>query len=272
MVPSSQLPPFETLKVEHHGPSVLVMAFNRPTQMNAMVPESYREWRQVMEHVHATPKVRVLVITGKGPAYSAGQALVDAKSEDSEVIRRRCDVTRELTRLLVTSPIPIIAAVNGPAIGYGCTTLGLFDLVLASESALFRTPFAELAFSAEGCSSVTFPRILGPATANDMLLFGRTMSAREMHQRGFVARLAKPEELMPLAIKLARQLASRPQEAIRTSRSLLRTKEYVDELVRVNDLEMDHFYRCLISDDARQAISHMMARLRAKRSNTKPKM
>ncbi|KAJ1800234.1 hypothetical protein LPJ56_006523, partial [Coemansia sp. RSA 2599] len=264
----------KTLKLEWHSEGVLVMALNRPKNMNSMVPESYSEWKQVMELVHATPDIRVLVITGNGRAFCAGQDLSSAKpfaskKEEQEVIYQRNEVTRTLTNLLITSPVPIIAAVNGPAIGYGCTILALCDLVISVESAVFRTPFAELAFCAEGCSSVTFPRILGPSVANDMILFGRTIGAKEMHQRGFVARLVKPEELVPKAVGLAKQLAGRSQEAIRVSRSLIRTQQFVDELVRVNDKEMGELYKRITSDDAKQAVAKLFAKLQAREAKSK---
>ncbi|KAJ1793555.1 hypothetical protein LPJ59_004707 [Coemansia sp. RSA 2399] len=262
------LPALQTVTLEYCDPGVLTMTFNRPERMNSMVPESYSDWKHVMEYTRSEPAIRVLVITGSGRAYSAGQDLnthaapaVDA----NEDVRRRNEVTRNLTRLLITSPIPIIAAVNGPAIGYACTTLALCDLVLSVESATFRTPFAELAFCAEGCSSVTFPRILGPMLANDMILFGKHVTAREMHQRGFVARLvAKPEALVPTALALAKELAGRSQEAIKVSRALIRNQNYVDELLKANDAEMDELYRRMISDDAKQAIARIFAMLQAK--------
>ncbi|KAJ1641651.1 hypothetical protein LPJ64_006398 [Coemansia asiatica] len=239
-----------------------------------MTPESYAEWKQVMELVHTTPAIRVLIITGSGRAYSAGQdlSLVNkyaSKKEEQKNIFRRNEVTRNLTRLLITSPVPMIAAVNGPAIGYGCTTLALFDLVISVESAVFRTPFAELAFCAEGCSSVTFSRILGPSVANDMILFGRTVGAKEMYQRGFISRLVKPEDLVSQAISIAKELAGCSQEAIRVSRSLIRSPEFVNELVRVNDKEMDELYKRMISDDAKQAIAKLFAKLQAKGAKSK---
>ncbi|KAJ2342058.1 hypothetical protein GGH92_005541, partial [Coemansia sp. RSA 2673] len=269
---TTQLPQLQTIELTLHEPGVLVMAFNRPSRMNSMVPESYSEWKQVMEFTANTPAIRVLIITGNGRAYSAGQDLSiipqsGSEEDEAEDIRRRNEVTRGLTRLLITSRIPIIAAVNGPAIGYGCTTLALCDLVISVESAVFRTPFAELAFCAEGCSSVTFPRILGPMVANDMILFGRAVSAAEMHQRGLVSRIVKSEELMPVALKVATTMAKQSQTAIGVSRALIRNQSYVDELVRANDAEMDQLYLRMLSKDAKQAIAQMFARLQATGSN-----
>ncbi|KAI9499910.1 hypothetical protein GGI25_003241 [Coemansia spiralis] len=267
------LPTLKTIKLEYHEPGVLVMVFNRPERMNSMTPDSYREWVQVMEFSRAEASIRVLIITGSGRAYSAGQDLsgqttLSSSPADEEAIKndvfKRNQVTRKLTKLLITSPIPIIAAINGPAIGYGCTTLALCDLVISVESAVFRTPFAELAFCAEGCSSVTFPRILGPSVASDMILFGRAVTAKEMHARGFVGRLVKPEELMPTALGLAEEMARRSQVAIRASRTLVRNKGYIDELLEANDAEMDELYKRMISDDAKQAIMRMFAKLQSK--------
>ncbi|KAJ2656610.1 hypothetical protein IWW48_004920 [Coemansia sp. RSA 1200] len=266
------LPKLQTTRLEYHDPGVLVMTFNRPERMNSMVPESYSEWKQVMEYTRGEPMIRVLVVTGSGRAYSAGQDLsahapqtTTSTASMNEDIWWRNEVTRSLTRLLITSPIPIVAAVNGPAIGYACTTLALCDLVLSVESAIFRTPFAELAFCAEGCSSLTLPRILGPAVANDMILFGRSVNAREMHQRGFVARLVeRDDQLLPTAIAVARELAGRSQEAISASRGLIRNQRYIAQLLETNDAEMDELYRRMISDDAKLAVAQMFAKLQAK--------
>ncbi|KAJ2829737.1 hypothetical protein GGI24_002075 [Coemansia furcata] len=269
---STQLPQLQTIELTLHEPGVLVMAFNRPSRMNSMVPESYSEWKQVMEFAINTPAIRALIITGNGRAFSAGQDLStvsqsESEEEQVEDIRRRNEVTRSLTKLLITSRIPIIAAVNGPAIGYGCTTLALCDLVISVESAVFRTPFAELAFCAEGCSSVTFPRILGSMVANDMILFGRTVSATEMHQRGLVSRIVKPEELLPVALKVATTMARQSQTAIGVSRALIRNQSYIEELVRTNDAEMDQLYLRMISKDAKEAIAQMFARLQSGNSS-----
>ncbi|KAI9468177.1 hypothetical protein LPJ78_001990 [Coemansia sp. RSA 989] len=276
-MPSVSLPKLSLIKLELFENGVLVMAFNRPKHMNSMLPESYCEWKRVMEFVHASVgDIRVLVVTGSGKAYSAGQDLSGAKipagQDEKQVMWQRRNDTCDLTKLLITSPVPIIGAINGPAIGYGCTTLALFDLLVSVDTAVFRTPFAELAFCPEGCSSVTFPRILGPAIANDMLLFGKTMSAKEMHQRGFIARLTQPDELMPVTMKLANTLASRSAVAIRESRVLIRNQEFMDELLRVNEREMDELYRRMISEDAKQAIARVFASLQAKRTSTKPKI
>ncbi|KAJ2710009.1 hypothetical protein H4R19_003963 [Coemansia spiralis] len=266
----------KTIALQLHQPGVLVMAFNRPKSLNALGAEVYEEWREVLRLVHTNSAVRVLVMTGNGPAFTAGHDLAedDVPWRESlrDEFRERIDVTRELARLIITSPVPIIAAVNGPAIGFGCTVLGLCDLVLAAETAVFRTPFIELAFCAEGCSSVTFPRILGPTVANDMLLFGKSMGAAEMHQRGFVARLAKRDELMPLALKIATKLAGQSQDAVRVTRSQIKRQEVVDELVRTNDAEMDQLYLRMVSTDARQAVSKMVALIRSRNGGAKPKI
>ncbi|KAJ2767122.1 hypothetical protein IWQ56_003450 [Coemansia nantahalensis] len=271
-----ELPALKTVALQLHKPGVLVMAFNRPKSLNALDPAVYEEWREVLRVVHANSAVRVLVITGNGTAFTAGHDLASFgrmwNSSAKEELRARLDVTRELTRLIITSPVPIIAAVNGPAVGFGCTVLGLCDLVLAAETAVFRTPFMELAFCAEGCSSVTFPRILGPAVANDMLLFGRSIGAAEMHQRGFVARLAKRDDLLPLALGIASKIAGQSQEAVRVTRGLIRRQDAIDELVRANDAEMDQLFLRMVSEDARLAVSKMVELLQSRSGGAKPKI
>ncbi|KAJ2778012.1 Elongation of fatty acids protein 2 [Coemansia javaensis] len=278
--PSAQgsvLPALDTIALELHAPGVLVMAFNRPRHMNSLTYETYAEWLDVMEYVHTDRSVRVLVITGRGRAFTVGHDLSSTGMALTDAVKRqyfeRCNVVRDLTQLLITSPVPIIAAVNGPAIGYGCTTLALCDLVLASETAVFRTPFMELGFCAEGCSSLTFPRILGPAVANDMLLFGKAMGAAEMHSRGFVVRVTKLDELLPLALSLAKRLAGQSRGALEATRGLIKERGVIEQLLRANEVEMEGLYLRMISKDTQQAVVRALAGLQARQSGgAKPRL
>ncbi|KAJ2777529.1 hypothetical protein GGI15_004470, partial [Coemansia interrupta] len=265
----------KTLELKWHDAGILVMSFDRPRQRNTVTPECFSEWKRVMEFVHDTATVRVLVITGKGHVYCSGYDIeasgsYDSQDDEHKDLYRQCEVIRKLTELIITSPVPIIAAVNGPALGYGCTTLALFDIVISVDSAVFSTPFTRVGLCAEGCSSVTFPRVLGHSIANEMLLLGKNMGAKEMHQRGFVSKLVQSNNLLPEAFAIASKFLDRAQNSIRTSRALIRSKEYTERLLATNDREMDEVYKRVISSEAKQAIARTLAHMKNK--HAKPKL
>ncbi len=96
---------------------------------------------------------------------------------------------RRFVSAFIDFPKPLLAAVNGPAVGIPVTSLGLCDVVFASDRATFHTPFASLGQSPEGCSSYIFPKIMGQAKANEVLLFGRKLTAQEAFDRGLVTEI-----------------------------------------------------------------------------------
>src|SRR5271154_218435 len=125
---------------------------------------------------------------------------------------------------MIHSPKPLIAAVNGPAIGIGVTSLGLNDLIYAVPHATFHTPFMRWGLAAEGCSSVTFPAQLGHPKAAALLIAGEVMTAEELSSVGFITRVIPAEGFMDKVLEVAERMAGYSQNAIRTTRELLRGK------------------------------------------------
>lgn len=203
---------------------VVVATINRPARLNACRTETYAELADMAARFAVDASWRALVLTGAGRAFCAGQDLDDiplATVEPAE-LGRRIDTLQEVTRRIVGAGKPTIAAINGPAVGFGLECTLAFDLRVAVESAYFLLPeLARGLFHTNGTYHY-LARLVGSGVATDMILTGRQMSAQEALQAGLVSRLVAPGELLPMSLALARSLAAIDTEAFALARAGLR--------------------------------------------------
>lgn len=155
-----------------------------------------------------------------------------------------------MVNAFIKFPKLLVAVVNGPAIGIGGTVIALCDIIYASEQAYFYTPFTRLGLCAEGCSSVTFPRILGTSKANEMLMLNHKMTARESERYGFVAHVYK--DIQEIWDKL-KQIKDLPIGSIMASKSLTR-KFTVKELEAASAAEAEELGRRFETEEAFNAL------------------
>ena len=134
----------------------------------------YAEILDALRYLESAESVHIVIVTGEGKFFSSGLDLAwSPKATDlslEESLVRDVGITKTLVDVLITFPKILIAAVNGPALGFACSMLALFDFVYSVEDAWFETPFMKLALCAEACSSITFPRIMGTQKASEMLV------------------------------------------------------------------------------------------------------
>ncbi|KAF9389889.1 Enoyl-CoA delta isomerase 2, mitochondrial [Podila verticillata] len=259
------------IKLLPHG--VAVIAFNRPKKYNALNPQVYDQWGRALEWAAKSDDVRVCVLTGHGKYFTSGQELTipdSSEMEDGaeEMYKKRSGYTLNVVRQLIRFPKLIIAAIQGPVIGFGVTSTALCDVVYTVPEATFNTPFMQLGFCAEACSSVVFPRIMGSSRANEMLLMGRKFTAQEMEKCGMVARIFPRETFMDEVLKLATAAAKYPPQAMKDTKALIRDHEY-EFLEKVNAREMTLLGVRMASDESAQAIMEfMMAKHERKEKET----
>ena len=199
--------------------AVRLLTLDRPEAKNAFNRELYDAVRQALEDAAADDSITVCVITGAGDVFSAGQdlkALARAK-EDPEAAKGFEPFARALTAF----DKPLIASVNGPAVGMGTTILPHCDLVLVSETARFKLPFVALGLVPEAASSLLLPAVIGPQAAAHLLLIGDWMDAEEAVARGLAWKRFAPEKLLEETLGLARRIAASPLEAVRNTKRLL---------------------------------------------------
>lgn len=223
------------------------VVFNRPEKMNAFSLPMYKELISLLKNSIKDERVLLFVLTGNGNSFTSGNDIGNILKADS--VNAADDATsafRELVDAFITYPKLLIAIVNGPAIGIGCTMLGLFDLVYASDKAYFHTPFTSLGLIAEGCSTYTFPRLFHSKAA-DMLYLGYKMSASEAKQYGFVSEVYKHDSLDKVwdYLNIVSKLSS---ESILAIKQLV-SKWNKDTLLEVNAAEAKELRKRLESSD-----------------------
>eukprot|EP01116_Phalansterium_solitarium_P020676 TRINITY_DN6160_c0_g1_i1.p1 TRINITY_DN6160_c0_g1~~TRINITY_DN6160_c0_g1_i1.p1 ORF type:complete len:218 (-),score=16.55 TRINITY_DN6160_c0_g1_i1:279-932(-) len=208
---------FEALEVTVAG-GVQVIVLNQPKRKNAFNATQYNEVIAALEQAKNDPAVRCVVITGRGDYYSSGNDLsvftaIDLSNKE-KLEQELADAKAMLTRFVnsfIFFPKILIAALNGPAIGVAATTAQHCDFVYGSESCTINTPFVPLAQVPEACSSFTFPRIMGPLKANEMLLLGKKFDARQALAANLLNDVFPDKEFMSRVMAIAHQIGTFPR-------------------------------------------------------------
>jgi len=212
------------------GGAVLVWTFDRPDRLNAL-PDltDGDEVAALCEAVNADLSVRCVVLTGAGRAFSAGGDLTamrdrrDLFEGSGSAIRERYRrVVHRIVRSLYGLEVPLVAAVNGPAMGLGCDIAGLADIRIASDRASFGVPFLKLGIIPGDGGSWLMPRNVGYVRAAEMLFTARSVDAETALDWGLVNAVVGHDSLMEAALEMAGRIAAQPPRALRMSKALLR--------------------------------------------------
>ncbi len=217
------------IQIERHGP-VELWTLNRPERLNALPDLGDGDvFAAACEAVNADQGVRCVVLTGAGRAFSAGGDLkaMQGKSDlfegtGTEIRERYRRVVHRIVRSLYGLEVPLIAAVNGPAMGLGCDIAGLADLRIASEAASFGVPFLKLGILPGDGGTWLMPRNVGYARAAELLFTSRTLDATTALEWGLVNRVVPAAALMSEAMAMAGTVAGQAPQALRMTKALLR--------------------------------------------------
>lgn len=235
---------------------VRIIKINRPKKKNAMNANIYTKLAHLLNEDANNDKVSITIITGTGEYFSSGNDMVSALQDtDMDASLARVDT---LIRAFIEYPKLLIAIVNGPAIGIAATTAALCDIVYASDKATFTTPFLNLGLCPEGASSFLFPRHLGRSRATEMLFFGKTLTAKEAYDCGFVAELFEHGKRDKLIEKL-RAYGKLPVNAVKITKGLI-IAGLKESLLAANEREMNGLRTCLESDDFLNTVTAFMNR------------
>jgi enoyl-CoA hydratase len=206
----------DVLQIDRASPHVRVMTLNRPEQLNAMTAELCAALHEALEEATGDRSCRAIVLTGAGRGFCAGLDLrgygqapgndgVDAARDH---FGNQQHMSRLVLRLRATAQ-PIIAAVNGPAAGFGLALALASDIRYAARSAVFRAAFVNIGLSnCDMCTSWLLPRAIGSSRSHELMLTGRRVSAEEADRIGLVADVVDDERLMERAMEGAEQIAA----------------------------------------------------------------
>lgn len=196
-----------SLIVRSHGP-VLELRLNRSDRLNALTHELSDTLLIQLLKAQQNSEVRVVLLTAEGRAFCAG------KDRDDPASQAFVDTLQQIAAAMLTGSKPVIAAVQGWAVGAGFELALGADLIVASHDARFKLPETQLGLPATGGVHMLLPRLIGTVRAKGLLWLGRELDATQAHQWGIVWELAEPPTLHACALTLAQELALLPPEAL----------------------------------------------------------
>lgn len=232
--------------------SVVVVTINRPQRLNACREATYAGLLEVAARLAHEPQWGAFVLTGAGRAFCTGHDLdeVPAGPITAAEVDRTVGMLQDITRRLVGTNKPCVAAINGAAVGFGLECTLAFDLRIASEDAWFMLPeLGQGLFHTNGTYHL-LPRLAGPGLAADMILTGRRVDASEAQRAGLVSRVVPADQLLPAAIEAAAALARLDAAALDLVRHGLRHSDAMD-LEAALAFEADACRRLLVGRRAR---------------------
>ena len=237
--------------ITERSASVLRVQLNRPAKKNAMTSSMYVTLAEIFTDAAKNEQTRVVLWHGAGDSFCAGNDIEDFLKNppgpgDSPQAR--------LMNALVDFDKPIVAAVQGAAIGGGTTMLTHCDFVYAGESAKFRMPFIDLAVLPEFGSSCSIPAMMGHIRAAELILLGLPFDARRAVELGFVNQVVSDQNLLATTSETARKLAAKPAGALQASKRLMK-RSFRGQIKAAMKAENEAFSAQVRSEDAREAFA-----------------
>uniref|UniRef100_A0A914Y075 Uncharacterized protein n=1 Tax=Panagrolaimus superbus TaxID=310955 RepID=A0A914Y075_9BILA len=223
----------------------------------------YREIPKALQEASANNDVKFVVFSGTGSYYCSGNDLSNfekaAKIGKEKMAEESQAILQKFVAAFIDFDKPLIACVNGPAVGIAVSTLALFDLVWASDTATFNTPFVSLGQSCEGASSYTFPYLMGHSKASEFLLFGRKLTAEEACERNLVNEVFPSTTFFEECNRRIAEYAKLPPEALKVNKQVLRDV-HRDTLHKVNEHESAVLRDRWVSKECQEAVMAFMLR------------
>ncbi len=242
---------------------ILTLTLNRPDKLNAFTVTMLREMLDAFDRADADDAVRAIIITGAGRAYCAGAdlsggsgAFDNTKIATPQTLDTHRDGGGLVTLRIYDLKKPIIAAINGPAVGVGITMTLPMDVRLASTNARMGFVFAKRGIVPEACSSWFLPRIVGVSQAAEWVYTGRIFPAEEALAARLVSRVLPPEELMPAARALAKEMATGTSAmSVALSRRLLWSMLGADHPMEAHKIDSKCIFFMGQSADAHEGVA-----------------
>jgi enoyl-CoA hydratase/carnithine racemase len=237
---------------------VLTLGINRPEKKNALLGSMYTRLADLINAAGKSRQVRVILLTGAKDCFSSGNDVSTFQGEDGEPIEPIADFPSvRFLNAIAACELPIVAAVNGPAVGVGTTMLLHCDFVIAGDDARFRTPFVQLGLCPEAGSSYTMPMRMGYSRAAQMLLLGETFSAQQAVDCGLATSMHAVDEFEQVAADIALRLSRQPPTSVRATKKLMRAP-LMEVIPVAMQQENKAFGQCMETPEFTEAITAFM--------------
>ena len=246
--------------------AVLILTMNRPEAMNSFNIEVCHALVDAIKAADKDPSVRAIVVTGAGRAFCAGADISQGfEAVEAEIVDEATGITRDwggyLNLTIFQCDTPILAAINGAAVGIGATMTVPMDMRIASHRSKFGFPFARRGIVCDGAASWFLPRLVGFARAQEWILTARIIMAEEMLAAGFVTQLHDPEDVLPRTLEIARDIAVNcsPASIANNKRlmraSMLGSATYESGPYKAHLAESDLLNKAFVSADCKEGVT-----------------
>jgi len=232
--------------------AVLQIAVNRPEKKNALTAEMYNALSEAIERAEADAAIRVLLLHGRGEVFTAGNDLEDFLQRPWK--GQAVPPAVRFIRAVAFARKPMVAAVQGLAVGVGTTILLHCDLVYAADDARFMMPFINLGIVPEAAATVLLPLLIGPQRASELFLLGAPLPAQRACDMGLVNAVFSRDALLPAALAAAQQLAEKPRGAVLACKELMK-RAWRAEVERALREEVQLISERLESPETHEALS-----------------
>lgn len=258
---------YTQISVTTDGP-VAVITLDRPEKLNAWTPRMAEEQVHAITAANEDPRIGAIVMTGAGRGFCAGADMEDTFSARISGNDPGNDTAGGVGGMpkgldwvkFIRDSKPVVCAVNGAAVGIGTTMCLPADQIIASTSAKFGMLFIKMGLVPELASTTLLTARVGFGMANDLCLSGRLVTGEEAHHIGLADRLAPPDELLPLAMSVARSYAANPDRQLRWTKQLLTENLGETDLWAAQRREMQYLSECWTTDEHKEAVSAFLAK------------
>jgi enoyl-CoA hydratase len=233
---------------------IATVTFNRPEALNALNTETFHELEKAFGELNGDDEVRVIILTGAGKAFVAGADIAEMKDYGPKEATEFSKLGQRIFRFIETMDKPVIAAVNGYALGGGCETAMACDVRIASEKALLGQPELKLGLIPGFAGTQRLPRLVGLGRAKEMIFTGDPVGAEEAFRIGLVNRVVPHEELMDAARELARKFMKVGPRAVKVSKTAV-NQAWDTDLPEGSLHEAEAFGGCFGTEEAKEGMN-----------------
>lgn len=245
---------YETIRVEEAAPGITVIAFNRPEAANALSTQMGRELHDAWSRLRGDEKLRCVILRGEGKHFQAGADLKERNGMTDEAWAEQHRLFEAMIRAQLACPVPVIAAVQGAAMGGGCEMTLACDFAYAAEGARFGLPEAGLGILPGLGGTQLLTRAVGPRRAIELLTTAAPFSAEQARDWGLVSEVVPADKLMDQVLAVAAQIAGRAPLSVRGAKRVVHEGQDLD-LKRAMDLELTVYNHLFTTEDRREGVA-----------------
>lgn len=246
--------------------NIATITLNRPTALNALCNDLNDDMIEAINIIRQDLDIRVLIITGSEKAFAAGADIKEMMDSNLFEAERTSEKAHYINDTLESLPIPVIAAVNGPALGGGCELSLACDFRIAGENAMFGLPEVGIGVIPGAGGTQRLTKMIGAVKAKEMVMSGKMVKGREAYEIGLVTKCVADEEVMEAAVKYAKKLCQKPASALQFAKSAINYA--VDNDINTGKrFEKALFSSCFSTEDQKEGMKAFTEKRRPEYSN-----